>query len=372
MNQERLTSQFMEMVQIDSETGEEREIADYLLKIFREIGVEAEEDDTQKDTGYGAGNILVRMAGNTDAEPLYFTVHMDTVAPGRNVKPTIEDGYIVSDGTTILGSDDKAGIAAIIESIRTIKESGIAHGDIEFVITVGEESGLIGAKAFDASRLKSRFGYAIDSTGKVGTVVTTAPTQSKVEVNIHGKKAHAGVAPEEGVSAINIAAKAISQMKLGRIDSETTANIGRFEGGGATNVVTDHVYLLAEARSLDAGKMEKQVAHMKDVFETTASDMGGHAEIKSEVMYAALDAGKDSEVVDTAVKAIEAIGRTPDLISLGGGSDGNVFAGHGIDTVILGVGYENIHTTEERIPVEELVKVAELVTGIIKVQSDKE
>ncbi|MCG1009056.1 M20/M25/M40 family metallo-hydrolase [Salinicoccus sp. ID82-1] len=372
MNQDRLVNQFMEMVKIDSETGYERDMADYLLATFKEMGIEAKEDDTQEKTGYGAGNILVRLEGDAAKAPVYFTVHMDTVAPGKGVRPSVEGDYIVSDGTTILGADDKAGIAALIEAIHTLKESGITHGDVEIVITVGEESGLVGAKAFDAGQLKSRFGYAIDSTGKVGTVVTAAPTQSRIEVNIHGKKAHAGVAPETGVSAINIAARAISQMKLGRIDEETTANIGRFEGGTATNVVTDHVHLLAEARSLDNAKMEAQSNHMKETFENVAREMGGRADVDVEVMYAALSASNDSEVVRTAVRAIENIGRNADLISLGGGSDGNIFAGAGIETAILGLGYENIHTTEEKMPIEELAKITELIVEIIRVQNDKE
>lgn len=371
MNKERLIDQFMEMVQVDSETGHEREIADYLLKIFNEMDVEVYEDDTQKETGYGAGNIFVRLKGDDEkAEPVYFTVHMDTVVPGLGIKPSIEGDYIVSDGSTILGSDDKAGIAAIIEAVRSLSESGVSHGDVEFVITVGEESGLVGAKAFDTSVLKSRYGYAVDSTGKVGTVVTSAPTQSKIEAHIHGRTAHAGVAPEEGVSAITIASKAISKMKLGRIDSETTANIGKFEGGGPTNVVTDYVNILAEARSQDDEKMIAQTKHMIDAFESAAEELGGRAEVNSEVMYSALEAKEDSEVVSTVTKAIENIGREVSLISLGGGSDGNIFAGKGIDTAILGLGYENIHTTAERMPVEELAKITELIIEIIKIQKE--
>ncbi|WP_017548901.1 M20/M25/M40 family metallo-hydrolase [Salinicoccus carnicancri] len=371
MNKKRLIDQFMEMVQVDSETGHEREIADYLLKIFKEMDVEVYEDDTQKETGYGAGNIFVRLKGDDEkAEPVYFTVHMDTVVPGTGIKPSIEGDYIVSDGSTILGSDDKAGIAAIIEAVRSLSESAVSHGDVEFVITVGEESGLVGAKAFDTSVLKSRYGYAVDSTGKVGTVVTSAPTQSKIEAHIHGRTAHAGVAPEEGVSAITIASKAISKMKLGRIDSETTANIGKFEGGGPTNVVTDYVNILAEARSQDDEKMEAQTKHMIDAFESAAEELGGRAEVKSEVMYSALKAREDSEVVSTVTKAAENIGREVSLISLGGGSDGNIFAGKGIDTAILGLGYENIHTTAERMPVEELAKITELIIEIIKVQKE--
>lgn len=371
MNNERLVSQFIEMVQVDSETGNERKIADYLLNIFKEIGVEATEDDTASETGYGAGNIFVKAEGDPNIAPVYFTVHMDTVTPGTGIKPSVEKGYIVSDGTTILGSDDKAGIAAIIEALRTIKEDNISHGDIEVVITVGEESGLIGAKAFDTSILNSKFGYALDSTGKVGTVVSQAPTQSRVEAHIYGKTAHAGVEPETGVSAITIASKAISKMDLGRIDSETTANIGRVEGGGPTNVVTDYVYLLGEARSFTEEKLKEQVNHMTERFEEAAQELGGHVEVNTSLMYDALNVSKDSEVASTVKTALERIGRDIDFISLGGGSDGNIFHGKGIETVVLGLGYEDIHTTNEKIPVEELEKASELVIEIAKVQYEK-
>lgn len=371
MNEERLIRQFTEMLEIDSESGEEREIADYLIELFNKMDVEIIEDDSAKITGHGAGNLLIRVKGTSNAAPVYFTVHMDTVTPGKGIKPKIEGGYIVSDGTTILGSDDKAGIAAIIEALNVIRENKIPHGDIEIVITAGEESGLVGAKAFDTSQLKSRFGYAVDSTGKVGTVVTSAPTQSKIEAHVHGKTAHAGVAPEEGVSAINIAAKAVSMMTLGRIDEETTANIGRIEGGSATNIVADYAYVLAETRSLDPEKMEAQARHMKEAFEAAAAELGGRAEVTIEKMYDHLHAELDSEVVTTVRTAIGNIGREPEFISLGGGSDGNVFNGKGIQTVVLGLGYENIHTTSERMPIEELVKAAELIVEIIKVQNSK-
>jgi tripeptide aminopeptidase len=371
MNSERLTNQFMEMVQIDSETGNERKIADYLLNLFSELNVEVYEDDTAKDTGYGAGNIFIKAKGDTDAAPVYFTVHMDTVTPGVGIKPSIKDGYIVSDGTTILGSDDKAGIAAVIEALRTIEEEEVSHGDIEVVITIGEESGLVGAKAFDTSVLNSKFGYALDSTGKVGTVVSQAPTQSRVEAHIHGRTAHAGVEPEAGVSAITVASKAISKMKLGRIDNETTANIGKIEGGGPTNVVTDYVYLLGEARSFTDEKLEEQVEHMKQAFQEAAEELGGSVEVTTELMYDALNVSNDSEVASTVEKALSNIGREINFISLGGGSDGNVFHGKGLDTVVLGVGYEDIHTTNEKIPVEELEKTSELIVEIAKVQNDK-
>lgn len=371
MNKQRLIDTLLTLVQINSESGDERLIADFLVRELRGLGIEVEEDDTQIETGYGAGNIFARINGNVDVEPICFMVHMDTVKPGNNVKPSVADDYIITDGTTILGADDKAGIAALIEMIRIIQEDNIEHGDIEIIITVGEETGLVGAKAFDTSKIKSKFGYAIDAPGLVGTVVTQAPTQSKIDVEVFGKTAHAGVAPELGVSAIEIAARAIAAMKLGRIDDETTANIGVIAGGEATNVVTDHVVMKAEARSLVMEKLDAQVAHMKSVFLETAEAMGGEVQFVEKNVYAPINVSPDREVVTTAIEAIKNIGRTPDLISLGGGSDGNVFAEKGIETVILGLGYEEIHTKNERMPISELVSITELVTELIQVQAKK-
>ncbi|CAD2075814.1 M20/M25/M40 family metallo-hydrolase [Phocicoccus pinnipedialis] len=371
MNKERLVNHLLELVQIDSESGNEREIADHLFNLFSEMELIGFEDDTKNTTGYGAGNLFFVLKGEEDIEPVNFMVHMDTVAPGNGVKPSIKGNYIVTDGTTILGSDDKAGIAAVVEAIRTIKEQNIPHGDVEVVVTVGEETGLVGAKAFDTSVLNSKFGYAVDGTGKVGTIVNRAPSQNRIEVHIHGKPAHAGIEPEAGVSAINIAAKAISNMKLGRIDAETTANVGRIEGGKSTNIVSDYAYVLLESRSLDEKKLADQTAHIEATFKQAAEELGGKVDVFVEFMYPALHAKEDSDVVKLAVKASENIGREANIISLGGGSDGNVFAGQGIDIAILGLGYEEIHTTEERMPLEELYKITEMIIEIIKLQALK-
>ncbi|GGA67947.1 M20/M25/M40 family metallo-hydrolase [Ornithinibacillus halotolerans] len=367
VNQDRVVTEFMELVQVDSETGYEAEIAEVLKKKFTDLGLEVVEDNAKEITGHGANNLICTLKGTKEGvEPIYFTSHMDTVVPGKGIKPSIKDGYIVSDGTTILGSDDKAGLAAMLEAIRTLKENNIEHGDVQFVITVGEESGLVGAKALDPSMIHAKFGYALDSNGDVGDIIVAAPTQAKINTIIKGKTAHAGVAPEKGVSAITIAAKAIAKMPLGRIDEETTANIGRFEGGKQTNIVVDHVEILAEARSLVPEKMEAQVAKMKEAYESTAKEMGGEAIVDIKVMYPGFKQGAGDQVVEVARRAATSIGRESKLLKSGGGSDANVIAGFGIPTVNLAVGYEEIHTTNERIPVEELVKVTELVTAIIQ------
>src|SRR5690606_245133 len=286
INEERILNEFLELVQIDSETKHEAEIAKVLKEKFSSLGVEVFEDDTTAETGHGAGNLICTLKANKEGvDPIYFTSHMDTVVPGNGVKPSIKDGYIVTDGTTILGADDKAGLAAMLEALKVIKEQNIEHGDIQFIITVGEESGLVGAKALDSSLIHAKYGFALDSDEQVGNIIVAAPTQAKISAVIHGKTAHAGVAPEKGISAITIAAKAVAKMPLGRIDEETTANIGRFEGGQATNIVADKAYILAEARSLVPEKMEDQVEKMKSAFEETAKSMGGSADVTVEIMY---------------------------------------------------------------------------------------
>ncbi|SDO47590.1 M20/M25/M40 family metallo-hydrolase [Halobacillus sp. SY10] len=367
INKERLLEEFLELVQIDSETTQEAEIAKVLKKKFEDLGLEVLEDDAASITGHGANNLICNLEGSKkDAEPIYFTSHMDTVVPGNGVKPSVEDGYIVTDGTTILGADDKAGVAAILEAIRSLQEQNVEHGDLQFVITVGEESGLVGAKALDASMLKAKYGYALDSDGQVGNIIVAAPTQAKINAIVKGKTAHAGVAPEKGISAITLASRAIAKMPLGRIDDETTANIGRFEGGQKTNIVCDHVEVLAEARSLDPEKMEAQVEKMKRAFQETAEEMGGEVELDVEIMYPGYKQQAGDQVVEVARSAAKRIGRESELLTSGGGSDANVIAGHGVPTVNLSVGYEEIHTTNERMPVSELEKITEFVTAIVE------
>lgn len=363
----RLVEEFLQLVKIDSETKHEEVIAPILVEKLTAMGFEVSVDDAHLRNGHGSGNIIATLPGTLDVEPIYFTVHMDTVVPGNNIKPEIrEDGYIYSDGTTILGADDKAGMAALFEMARRLKEQNIEHGTIQFIITAGEESGLVGAKELNPKQIIAKYGFAIDSDGKVGGIVTAAPYQAKLNVTVKGKTAHAGVAPEKGISAITLAAKAISKMKLGRIDEITTANIGQFEGGKATNIVCDEVLILAEARSIDKEKLDQQTTHMKETFEQVATELGGSAQVDVQLMYPGFSVTEDDKVVQVAMRAVEAIGRKIELGVSGGGSDANVIAGFGIPTVNLSVGYEEIHTTNERMPIEELEKLADLLVEIVK------
>lgn len=371
VNEERLLNEFLELVQIDSETKHEQRIAESLKAKFTALGIDVYEDDTASKTGHGAGNLICTLSAVKEGiDPIYFTSHMDTVVPGKKVKPIVEDGYVKTDGTTILGADDKAGLAAMFEMIRLLKERNIAHGLIQFIITVGEESGLVGAKALNPTLIKAKYGFALDSDGDVGNIIVGAPTQAKVTARIYGKTAHAGVAPEKGVSAITMAAKSVARMPLGRIDEETTANIGRFEGGQATNIVCDYVQILAEARSLEPAKMDAQTLRMKTAFEEVAAEMGGRAEVDVDVMYPGYKFGANDHVVKVAQKAAAKINRSSKLLTSGGGSDANVIAGFGIPTVNLAVGYEDIHTVNEKMPVKELVKLTEMVTAIVEIVAE--
>ncbi|KAF6636700.1 tripeptidase T [Paenibacillus sp. UKAQ_18] len=366
---DRIVQEFMELVQVDSETKNEQEISRVLKEKFNALGLEVMEDDSRERTGHGSGNLIVtwKAEGVEQAPKLFFTCHMDTVTPGKGIKPQLgEDGWIRSDGSTILGSDDKAGIAALFEAIRVVREQNIPHGQIQFVITAGEESGLMGARAMKPEVLDSDFGYALDSNGEVGSICIAAPTQARIEMKITGKSAHAGVNPEDGISAIQVASKAISKMKLGRIDKETTANIGSFEGGGATNVVCDFVLIRAEARSIVQEKVNHQIQHMREALETTTREFGAQGEFRSEVIYPAFSFTEHDEVVQVAQRAIQGLGLATPTFHSGGGSDANVFNGLGIPTVNLAVGYQNIHTTEEKIKADDLVKVAEVVVALIQ------
>lgn len=372
INEQRLLETFLELVQIDSKTGHEEIIQPILKEKFENLGLTVKEDHASEQPGLGANNLICTLAATENqnkTQKIYFTSHMDTVAPGIGVKPIVkDDGYIYSDGTTVLGADDKAGLAALLELIHVLNENEIPHGQIQFVITVGEESGLLGAKALDPKLLDAKFGYAVDASAPIGTTVLGAPTQMKLSAVIHGKKAHAST-PDKGVSAINIAAKAVSKMKLGKIDHETTANIGSFTGGSATNIVADEVTLHAEARSHDSDKINAQINHMKQVFEETAEAYGCSADVITSTSYQGFKVAEDAEVTHYAIKSAQSLGLSGNTVVAGGGSDGNIINTLDIPTVIIGIGYQNIHTTEERMEIKSLNLLAEQLLKIVELTS---
>ena len=366
INEKRLVDSFLEYVQIDSPTKEELEFANYIRGVLEDLGLEVYMDNAGDKVGSNAGNIVAKLKGNPNGTPILFSCHMDTVSPGKGIKPQIKDGIISSDGSTILGADDKAGIAAVVEALQIIKDENIDHGDIEVVFSIYEEGGLFGAKNLDYSKLDSKKAYVLDSGGAPGTIIYKGPAQSSVKIKFIGKEAHAGVAPETGISAIEIAAEAISNMNLLRIDEETTANIGIIQGGSATNIVTKEVILEGEARSLDNDKLKAQTDHMVKVSNEAAEKYKGQVEIDIAQSYEAFEISLDHELVEDVKAANEILGFKTITVPSGGGSDTNIYNSKGIPTINLGIGMMAPHTLEEHISIEDLVNSSKLVLELIK------
>lgn len=367
-NNKRLIEEFLELVQIDSPTSKEGTIAKVLVKKLEEIGLSVEIDDAGEKTGGETGNVIAKMKGTKEGKKLLFSSHMDTVSPGIGIKPIVDEeaGIIKSDGTTVLGSDDKAGIAAILEGLRYIKENNIEHSDITVVFSIWEEGGLFGAKSLDYSKLDVDYGFVLDSGGSPGEIIVKAPGQDRIEVKIIGRPAHAGLQPEEGISSIMVASRAIENMKLLRIDEETTANIGTVKGGVATNIVMPDIEVIAEARSLDEAKLDAQTNHMIETFEKAAEEFGARIEVKVERMYSPLNIDDNDDIVAFTKKAFANINIEGKTASTGGGSDTNVLNKNGIKAVNLGIGMKKAHTLEEYIAIEDIINSAKTVIEIIK------
>ena len=370
--QTRLVDQFLDMVKISSPSRHEGQFAAYMQKELEALGFSVEFDRAGEPVGGDTGNLIATLEGNPAMEPLAFSSHMDTVTPCENINPIIKDGVIYSDGTTILSADDKSGIAAIVEGIRRVLESQTAHGLIQVILTIGEETGLYGAKRLDYSKIKAKRFFVFDSSGDVGKIIVKAPASDEIRAIIHGRTAHAGLAPEQGISAIQVAARAIDSMSLLRIDPETTANIGMIHGGEATNIVAGEVQVIAEARSLDNHKLAIQSQHMKACFEEAARAFGATADVHIDRRYDAFNLSEDSPVVLQCIAAMKKLGLSPQLVSTGGGSDCNILNANGLAAVNLSTGMTSVHTTQEHIKLEALETAARLVQAIIEesIQTD--
>ncbi|MCG9682987.1 M20/M25/M40 family metallo-hydrolase [Vibrio sp. Isolate23] len=359
INRERLIEHFCQLIKIDSESRNEKQIAEALSEQLGNMGFTVHKLPVPDKVSNGF-NLYARLDGSIE-DSVVLSSHMDTVTPGIGVEPVIQDGIIRSKGDTILGGDDKSGIAAIMEAVRCIQSSGSAHKTIELAFTVHEEGGLFGSQHFDMSFITSDKAIVLDTGGPIGTIVNAAPGQQKIIATIKGKPAHAGLAPEEGISAIQVAAEAINNMKLLRIDKETTANIGIVEGGNATNIVMPELKIVAEARSLNDNKLTQQVSHMIETFEQACQQHGADVEIKSTRAYNAFVIADDHPHIESVKASFEAIGATPYTKGTGGGSDANNFNAKGLTTINVSTGMAKVHTTEEYIAVDDMVKISQFV-----------
>lgn len=367
VNEERLVKLFVQMVETDSVSGREEKLSDFLKQHFSQRGLSVEEDNAGEILQGRSGNLLVRIAGTIDKPPLLFAAHMDTVKPGEGIKAIVGDDRIIrSQGDTILGSDDKSAIAAMLEAVEIIRERHLPHPPLEFLFTVSEEQGLKGAKLFDFSRLRSKIAYVLDDNNDPGTIVIKSPCQNEIEYMVQGRAAHAGMNPEEGINAIHLAAMALAQMPCGRIDEETTCNFGLIEGGLARNIVAAECRIRGEARSHSREKLDSITSSLQNAFINEIEKLGGKAEVKIDFLYPEISLQPEEEVVQRAVRAACKLGLEPKLAATGGGSDASVINGAGIRCANLGVGMRNVHTTEEYISIDDLVMDVRMILAIIE------
>ncbi|GLS84770.1 M20/M25/M40 family metallo-hydrolase [Paraferrimonas haliotis] len=366
INEERLLNNFLSYLRIDSESGNELEMAKRLVDDLTALGFLVEQQPVPSELSNGF-NVYAKLEGQLN-DSVLLSCHMDTVTPGNGIEPIVEDGVVRSKGDTILGADDKSGIAAIIEAIQSIQEKKLPHKTIEIAFTVFEEGGLHGSRAFKLDQVSSDKALVLDSGGPIGTIITQAPGQQTLQVTIQGKPAHAGLAPEEGINALTVAAAAINTMNLGRIDFETTANIGTVNGGSATNIVMPEVILKAEARSLNSDKLTSQVEHMINRFEDAAYKHGAKLLIDSEREYDAYQIAEDDPLVQSIAKAFESVSTQPQTKSTGGGSDANIFNEKGLKTVNVSTGMSKVHTTDEFITIDDLNQVTRFVGAFLTAQ----
>lgn len=376
INTDRLADLFMRLVQIDSESKREGKICEALQDLLRSMGAEIHVDEAGQKVGSDSGNLIARFKGNRDVPAMMLNAHMDTVKPGKGVIPHLKDGVFTSEGDTILGSDDKSGVAILLEVVQTIVEKDLPHGPIEVVFTICEEVGLLGAKNLDVTRLSSTFGYALDSRDTEG-IVTRAPGANRMEIIVHGKEAHAGAEPEKGINAISVAGKAIAALEIGRIDRETTCNIGVIEGGTATNIVPNRVTIKGEVRSHDPDKLNRVTDGITaafqsavDAFKKSGQDELPRLEIDLKRDFSRTHIPEDHPVVVLAQEASRNLGRTLTCKTTGGGADANIFFEKGIMTGVLGTGMRDVHTSRENIALADMVKTAELVMEIIRLHGE--
>ena len=342
INKDRILTEFFELVQITCNSRQEREIGDLMKKRLQDLGGEVIEDGAGAIIGGNCGNIIANFQGTLSDKPtIMLAAHLDCVVPCVGVKP-------------------------ILEALRVLKENNIPHGDLQIVFSVCEEGGLNGSKNIDSSLLKADFGYELDSSGRPGKIIVTAPGQNKINVKVHGKTAHAGLEPEKGINAIKAAGKILANVPQGRIDEETTCNIGIISGGLATNIVPDLVEIKCEARSRNQDKLDKLTNEMRQAFEQGAKENDVRVDVEISKAYNSYVIDAQSKVVVVAKEAAERVGLEVDIAGTGGGSDANHYNNYGIVCSALGVGMQNVHTCEEFIYEEDLYKTSEWVLEIIK------
>lgn len=374
VNEKRLVDEFTKLVAIDAETYEERKMADYLLHKLKQLGLSAGEDKTGEllagrngtDKSKSAGNIYAYLKGNKAGEPILLSAHMDTVRPGKGKQAVIhEDGKITSGGNTVLGADDYAGVAAILEALHVIKENNILHPDIEVLFMAAEELYCQGSRHFDYSKVRSKTAYTFDLSGNVGTAAISAPSILSLRIKVSGQKAHAGFCPQQGIHAIKIAANAVSKIENGFISDDTTVNLGTIQGGTATNIVPDKCIILGEIRSMVHEKAIGQAEKIKAIFQREAKALGGEVSVEVVEEFKAYNISEEEKVVQHFLNVCRKQGLESKLVETFGGSDNNHFVANGIRGIVAACAMNDVHTTNEYTTIEELKRSAQVALGLL-------
>ncbi|MFQ5657144.1 MAG: M20/M25/M40 family metallo-hydrolase [Candidatus Methylomirabilales bacterium] len=378
INRDRMRDHFLTLVRIDSLSRKEREVALRLHEELRGLGADVSFDQADRMVGGTVGNLIARIPGTRPGvAPFLICAHMDTVGPGEGIKPQVEGSVIKSDGSTILGADDKSGIAIICEVLRVLREDQIPHGELEILFTICEEIGLQGVRHLDVSRLRARTGLVLDSSDP-DRLITRAPAANRLQFTIRGLEAHAGVCPERGINAIRIASEAIAGMRLGRLDDETTANIGTIEGGTAINIIPSFVIVHGEARSHDEAKLKAQTDHMICCFEEAAAraqlKLDGETQrgqVTCQVLrdFDRLFISEGATIIQLVRQAARTLGREITLWRTGGASDANILCAKGLEVANVGTGQREVHTLREYLLLDDMVRSAELILATVKLHT---
>ena len=366
---DRMLDRFVRLCEIPSPTGDERAVADAVARELRELGVAVTEDGAAAVARAGAGNLVARVPGRDD-DWVMLCAHLDTVPEDGRIEVVLEDGVYRSRGDTILGADDKAAVAVLVE-LAARHASDPPPVGIELLFTVAEEDGLRGAKAFDIESLRSRFGFVLDHASPIGEILVAAPTYKRLAAEFIGREAHSGIRPEEGQSAIAAAATAIAEMKLGRLDDETTANVGVIEGGTATNIVPGRCRIEGEARSIDTQRAAETIGSMVDACTWAAGER--HCDVDFEVteVFRGYRPRPASSAVSVAKRALQSRGHEPRQLATGGGSDANALRAAGFDAVLLANGTEANHTPEESVAAQRIVEMLDVCEAILEVAAQR-
>jgi len=356
---------FLELASLRSPPGEERAVADVVSAYVRDLGLEVDEDDAGAAVGSTIGNLYTRVEPTAEGVPIFLCAHLDTVPPDGSLEPVVEDGVVRNAGGTILGADDKSAVAVMLEATRRVLAENRPHAGIELLFTPKEEVGLLGAAAFDHTRLHGQVGYVYDQAAPIGEIILGAPYSQAMQVRFHGRASHSGMYPEEGRSAIAAAARAIADLRLGRVDDESTANVGTIQGGTAGNIVPEWCSFDAEARSHDERKLADLVQEMLETFAFAASLADCEVETSVKKSYRGYRFKRDDPVVRLAATALERSGYPPTYGLSGGAADANVFNERGLPCLNLANGMTSIHTPDEHIAVDDLDKMVEVTLALV-------